>query len=637
MPQPYSDADRAERRAARRRRLSLSNLIASTQDPEIVLAAGVYREQLVLERPVTLVAAGGPGSVRIVTEHGPAVIARAGVLLRGIIVESADPERPVVSIESGAPVFEQCEFRGSRVEAVDGCAPIFRRCTFHRTALAGLYARGRSVIRVEQCLFSGVRGHALVGVESAMLEVHETLVQEAEGAGLRLLGEARAEVRGGAITGSRDPGVVVADAAALRMVGCRIAGGSAEGIRVDGSSALRPPGHRRAPQPAADPDTPTPTLILSTLSSGPLSELRGVHLEDCDIADAALESVLAGGGEIRLDRTRLIGARRSGLLAGGSARVELRGCAVAGAADAGLLARGMAGVRAENLDVVGCGGYGVAVAEHAEVELTDSRLTDTAWTAIHLIGNAVLRAARTAVRESGGHGVHARGHAIAELSECRVEFCTHDGMRVEGTADTVLRDTEFAHCRIGMVLATRHHPVVRDCRVSFMERMGIVVGPGGMPTLSGCTVSDAGAGGIFLDNGSAPRIEDCRVERTGGGGILVCSGAAPTVRGATVSGTAESGLHFHDGASGVFENCRVARRPDGPAAVYLGNGATPQLRGLLEEPETQAGARIETGMRIEARTGIQDGIGTIEDRVDEIEDSAAFAASAREQGAAEIV
>lgn len=591
VPQPYNAADRAERRDARRRRLSLSILIASTQDPEVVLAAGVYREQLLLERPVTLVAAGGPGSVRIVTEHGPALIVRAGAVLRGIIVESADSDRPAVVVESGSPVFEQCEFRGARVETADGSTPIFRRCAFVRTALAGLYARGRSVVRIEQSVFSGIRGHGIVGVESSMLEVHESRVENAEGAGLRLLDEARADVRGGTISDSRDPGAVVADTAALRMVGCRISGGAAEGIRVDGSSPLRPPGQRRAPapQPAADPESPTPTQILRTLSSGPLSELRGVHLEDCDIADAALEGVLVGGGEVRLDRTRLTGARRAGLLAGGSARVELRGCAVAGAADAGLLARGTASVRAADLDVVGCGGYGVGVAEHAEVELTDSRLTDTAQTSVYLIGNAVVRAVRTTLRESGDHGVHVRGHAIAEFNACRVESCAHDGMRVEGTADTVLRDTEFLSCRIGIVLATRHHPVLRDCRVRDVQRMGIVVGPGGMPTLSGCSIVGAGAGGIFLDDNSAPRIEDCRVERTGGGGITVGAGAAPTVRGTTVTGTAESALYFHDGASGVFEGCRVTRRADGPAAVHLGRNATPELRGLVEEIEEPAG------------------------------------------------
>ena len=587
MPQPYSAADRAERRDARRRRLSLSILIASTQDPEVVLAAGVYREQLLLERPVTLIAAGGPGSVRIVTEHGPAVVVRAGAVLRGIIVESADSDRPAVLVESGEPVFEQCEFRGARVETADGSIPIFRRCTFTQTALAGLYARGRSVVRIEQSIFSGIRGHAIVGAESAMLEVHGSQVEDAEGAGLRLLDEARADVRGGTISGCRDPGAVVADSAALRMVACRVTGGAAEGIRVDGSSPLRPPGQRRTPtpQPAADPESPTPTQILRTLSSGPLSELRGVHLEDCEIADAALEAVLVGGGEVRLDRTRLTGARRAGLLAGGSARVELSGCAVAGAADAGLLARGTASVRAAETDVAGCGGYGVGAAEHAEVELTDSRVTDTAQTSVYLTGNAVIRAVRTALRESRDHGVHVRGHAIAEFNACLVESCAHDGMRVEGTADTVLRDTEFARCRIGIVLATRHHPVLRDCRVHDVQRMGIVVGPGGMPTLSGCSVADAGSGGFFLDNGSAPRIEDCRVERTGGGGITVCAGSTPTVRGTTVTRTADAALYFHDGAAGVFEGCRVTRRPDGPAAVHLSRDATPELRGLVEEIE----------------------------------------------------
>ena len=598
MIQPSHAAERAERRAARRRRLSLSILIASSDEPEIVLAAGTYREQVVLERPVTLVAAGGPGSVRIVTERGPALVVRAGALLRGIVVESADPQRPALVVESGSPVFEQCEFLGARAEAAGGSTPIFRRCAFRRTALAGLYARERSTVRLEHCEFEAIRGHALVGADSAMLEVHESLVRDPAGAGLRLLGKARADVRDGTFTGCQDPGAVVADAGALRMVGCRIAGGAAEGIRVDGSSLTRSPGPRR-PAPVADPEAPTPGQILNTLSHGPLSDLHGVVIEDCDIADAALEAVVVGGGEVRLDRTRLTGARRAGLLVGGSARVEVHDCAVAGAGDSGVLVRGTARLRAAELDVVGCAGHGVAGAEHAEIELFDSRLTDTAKTAIHLIGQAVVRATRTMLRETRGHGVHAREHAIVELTECSVESCARDAVRVEGAADAVLRDSEFARSRIGIVLATRHHPVLRGCRVRDIERTGVVVGPGGMPTLSGCTVTDTGAGGIFLDHGSAAQIEDCRVERTGDGGIVVAAQATPTVRGTLVTGSREAGLRFFNGAGGVFEGCRVVVRYDGPPAVRLGENATPVLRDLREELE-EGDAAVEPLLAVSA-------------------------------------
>jgi len=586
-PQHASDGlaapDPAERRAARRRRLSLSILIANTDQAELVLAAGTYREQVVIERAVTLGAAGGPGSVRIVSDRGSALIVRAGVVLRGITLESADPRRPAVLVESGAPVFEDCDFHGARVEAAGGTTPIFRRCSFERTALAGLYAREGSSALIEQCAFSAVRGHALVGADSAMLEVNDCRVDGPQGAGLRLLGAARADVRASTFTDCHGPGVVVADTGALRMVSSRIAGSGAEGIRVDGSSLLRGSTPKRQAPAPVDPESPTPGQILSTLSSGPLSDLHGVIIEDCDIVDTAFEGIVIGGGELRLSRTRVTGVRRAGLLIGGSARVDLRECAVAGAAASGVLVRGTAYVRAAELDVVGCGGYGLAAAEHAEVDLADSRFTDSAQTAVHLVGQAVVRAARTALRESRGHGVHARGHTIAELTACRIESCARDGVRIEGAADAVMRDTEIARCRIGILLATRHHPVLRGCRVREVERMGIVVGPGGMPTLSGCGVTRTGAAGIFLDHGSAAQIEECRVEETAGGGIVVGAGATPTVRRTSVTGTGEAGLYFHDGAAGVFEGCRVTVRADGPAAVHLGKGATPVLRDLHED------------------------------------------------------
>ena len=585
MTQPNLATIGSDRLAARRRRLSLSFLIASSEEAEIVLAAGTYREQVVLERPVTLVAAGGPGSVRIVTEHGPAMIVRAGVLLRGITVECADPRRPALLVESGAPVFEQCEFHGARAEAAGSAAPVFRRCRFERTALAGLYARESSSARIEQCAFSAVRGHALAGADRARIEVYESQVDAAQGAGLRLIGGARAHVGASSFTGCQDPGAVVADAASLRMVSCRITGGAAEGIRVDGGSPPRGADSRRPTAASDDPEAPTAERTLGTRGPDPLADGYGVVLEDCDITDAALDGIVIGEGEMSLNRTRITGARRAGLLAGGTARVEMRECEVAGSAASGVLVRGTARVLATELDAVGCGGHGLAAAEHAEVELHDCRFAESAHTAVHLTDHAVVRATRTSVRGSRSHGVNARGHAIVELTDCRIESCARDGVLIEGAADAMLRECEIWRCRAGVLLSTRHHPVLHGCRVRETERTGIVVGPGGMPTLTDCDVSRAGAGGVFLDQGSAARIEDCRIEETGDGGIVVCADATPTVRRTSVAGTAESGLYFHDQAAGVFEDCRVTVRAGGPAAVRLGRNATPVLRDLEEAAE----------------------------------------------------
>lgn len=560
MPEPNDD-----HRVSRRDRLALSLLIASSTESEIVLAAGTYRERVVVDRPVTLVAAGGPGTVRIVAERGPALVVRAAATLRGIVVECADPVRPAVIVESGAAVFEDCEFHGGRAEVSGSAAPTFRRCQFIGTAHAGLYARNRACVRVERCTFGSVRGHGLVGTDASRFEVHESRVEGSEGAGLRLLGEARADVLSSAFVTCQNAAVAVADTAALRLLGCRVVGGEAEGIRVDGSSPLPRSGSS------------------SANGAGPLAELRGVVIEDCDISDVALEGVVVGGsGQVRLDRSRVTDARRAAVLAGGSARLDLSESVLSGAAAAGILVRGTARVRAAHTDVIACGALGVAAVEHADVELADSRVADSGLASALVTAHAVLRGLRSTLMASRGHGVHARGHAIAELTECRIESCARDAIRIEGSADAVLRESEFARSRIGIVLATRHHPVLRGCRVREVERMGIVVGPGGMPTLTGCSVTRAGAGGIFLDQGSAAQIEDCRIEDAAGGGIVVGVGASPVVRGASVSGTGESGLYFHDGGSGVFERCRVTVRPGGPAAVRLGVGATPELRGLEE-------------------------------------------------------
>jgi hypothetical protein len=615
---------------------SLGALIAGSQNPEIGLAAGTYREQLLLDRPVTLIALEGAGTVRILADRGPALTVRCDVLLRGVIVESLDPQAPALSVTAGAPVFEHCEFRGGRVETLGGSAPTFRHCSFAGSALAGLHAREGSRTRVENCTFERVRGHAVVVADAAALELRDSLLDRAQGAGLRLIGSARADVYSTTIHATGDPGAAVADAAALRMTACRISGCGAEGLRVDGSSlpdAVAPSPASVAAEPmdavgavdvavgvvvdGSDAGSGAAGRILAALSTVPppatagpspgsaafdgsaLADLHGVALVDCEIADCAGEGAVVGGGRLRMERTRVTGSGRAGLLAGGSARIELRACAITGSAGAGVLLRGEVRLRAEGVTVARCGGDGLTATEHAELDLVDTTVEQTDATAIRLGGHAGLRARGSRVRASRAHGLCLYGHALADLDRCRIEACAHEAVRVEGSADAVLRESEFAHCRTGIVLATRHHPVLRGCTVREARQHGIVVSSGGLALLTGCRVLGAGSVGLYLDEDVVARIEDCRIEGTGHAGLLVGRGAEPAVRGLAVSATGAAALYFQDGAAGVFEDCHIEREAGEP--VRLGHGATPDLRKLRGGGGLDAGGERSAGVELPER------------------------------------
>lgn len=529
----------------------ISTLMNTASGAEILLAPGTYRERIVLDRPVVLTAREGPGSVRFLVDHGPAVTVRADAVLRGLVIESADPALPAVLIDAGSPRFQQCEFRGARVETGRAAAPFFHSCEFRGAALAGLYATGRSSPRLHECTFTEIRGHAIVADEWAAPQVLRATILRPAGAGLRASGGARADLADCTITGSRGPGVMVEEQAAVRLRACRIHEAAAEGIRMDGSS---PFGHGRG--------TPDPSQAF-----------HGVTVTDCEISGAATEGLVAAAGEIRLERTRLSGAGRVGVLVQGGAR---------------LLGR--------DLIVTGSGTNGIVVTHDASVDLGEGECTDTTRTAIHLDGHASLKAVNTRIGETPEHGVEARGHAMVDLTGCVLDGCGKDGIRVAGFADATLRDCRVSHCRTGIILATRHHPVLDGCTVSDVERTGVTIGPGGTPLLRGCGVVGAGATGIFIDHRGMPQIRDCRIERTGESGIVVGAEAAPNIHRLTITGAGKHGLHFHAGARGVFEDCDIV--DVALAAVELGRGAVPVIRNCRTPEESGQPAPVELSRRL---------------------------------------
>jgi len=470
---------------------SLAALIAAAHDapggtddvPQIMVPPGVYREPIMLDRPVALIARDGLGSVEIAVDSGVAVTVRADSVLRGVIVRSGDPVLAAISVEAGAPRFEQCEVHGARVETAGDSTALLHACTIRNATLAGLYATGRSRPSLEECVIADTLGHGVAAAQHAAPRVYRTTVSDAAGAGFRIVGDARADIADCSVLGGGGPGLVVEQEAGARMRACRISGAATVGVHIVGSSPLR---DRRLPF-----DTPTPLDDMMSGVYGPAQAVLGVTLLDCEVLAAGAEGLIADGGEIRLERSRIAGSGGSGVLARGSARIEFEVCGVADSTAMGVVVRGGARLTATRLSVAGCGGYGFVAAEGAVVVLGESACTAATLSAVMLSGHAQLSARRTSFGQAAGHGLWVRGHAVLQLDGCEVGDCGQDGIRVEGYGEATVRDSRVARCRSGVVLTTQHHPVLDRCTVADIAGTGITVGPGGIPLIRGCTVSRA--------------------------------------------------------------------------------------------------------------------------------------------------
>jgi parallel beta-helix repeat protein len=555
---------------------------AADGEGEVALAAGVYHERVLLDRPVTLTAKDR-GTVTLFVENGAALTVSCTATVRGLVIETRNQSHAALIVDGGSPVFEECEVLGGRVEVAGNAAPVFRRCRISATARAGLYATGQSHPRLEECVLDAVEGHAIAATDQAVAQIFASVIARAAGAGVRVNGDARAVLAGCAISGSGGPGLLVEGRAGALLRSCQIADGAAEGVRVDGSSAL---------------DDEAPPVASGAASSAdatdPAAPVQGVTLVDCQVSGVAADGIGALAGQIRLIRVRTVAPGQDGVLAGGTAEIQLQDCSITQAPGSGVVVQGGARLNAARLAIASCGEDGITAAENAWVKLVDSRCTGSGRAAIWLAGAAVVEAVGCRIGPTAGHGVLVRGHAMIMSSDSTVDACGQRGIEVGESADAVLRGCVVSNSNGGILLATPHHPVLENCTVTGSQRIGIEIGPGTSAQLHDCRVLGAGPAGVSIGSRSAARLEGCVVQWTEGSGLVVGRDAEPRVRDSTFSSAGQHGLLVSDGGRGLFVDCDLSATT--VSAIHVGQGAAPVLHNCLlqdtgEDPLIDEGAR----------------------------------------------
>ncbi|MEU6207165.1 AAA family ATPase, partial [Micromonospora musae] len=145
---------------------------------------------------------------------------------------------------------------------------------------------------------------------------------------------------------------------------------------------------------------------------------------------------------------------------------------------------------------------------------------------------------------------------------------------------------------VGVSLAGRHRPLLRDCEITGAARVGVLVEEDGSALIHRCTVRGGADAGLYLGARSTAYVMDCLVSEAPGIGIVVSAGAAPTVRSTTVLRTKKNALVVHEGGHGDFVDCTVGEA--GYPAVYVGAVADPSFRRLHVQ-DTARGVALDPG------------------------------------------
>ncbi|SEO71611.1 right-handed parallel beta-helix repeat-containing protein [Actinacidiphila rubida] len=568
-------------------------LRAAGENTVVHVQPGVYRESLVLDGDVVVAAEKGPGTVRVVAAHGPAVRVSDGTpVLRQLTLEGGADRGPTVVAAGGAPVLEGCEIAG-RVEVVQSARAELRSCTVRDAPGSGVHVTGTARAVLDACVVQGAAGHGLTVGDAARADVRGTTVERVTGSGIVMLGASAGTFDDCTVRRTGDAGLVVRAGAHPLLRGCRLHDTKAQGIRI------------AAPSGGAAPAATAPPADGAAAGAG--QEESRIRLEGCEVFGTGQEGVLASAAAVlRLSDCHVHDTGGAGVIVAGPARVELEATRVVDVPSTGLAVMDEAHLLVSGGTVARTGANGVHATDGCTVRLTGCEISATAYTAVNVSGRARAELRGCTVRDSAQHGVRVEGAATLDADDSRVERAAMSGVDVKG-GDAVLRRCVISDAETGVRLETGHRPLLAGCEVLRSGRTGIEVAAATGAIVRGGRVEDCGSAGVFLDEGGESWIEDLAISGTRGSGLVIWAGARPRVRSVTVADTGKNGVYAGDGAGGLLEDCTLSATAF--PAVYVGAKAAPVLRRCLirdtEEDLSQAddaAARFEecrsTGVKV---------------------------------------
>ncbi|MFC9843378.1 right-handed parallel beta-helix repeat-containing protein [Streptomyces sp. NPDC060223] len=458
---------------------SLAAALEAAGDGDVLtVAPGTYRENLVVQRAVTLRGPeGSPGSVRIAPVDGVPLTVCASAVVQDLHVEGQDSAAPALLVEEGTP--ELLDVRivtrsAAGIEVRGGARPTVRRCTVDNPAGIGIAVLdgGGGVFEECEVVAAGQSGIVVRGGGRPRLE--RCRVHHASGAGLSATGEG----------------------SSLEAVGCEIYEVKGSGVQITG----RATGH------LTDCDVHRTTGDGITLDTDAV-----LTLADCRIHDIPENAVdLRSRSVLTLTRTTVRQFGRNGLSVWDpGTRVDANQCEIFDSTG--------------DYPAVWISDGATAVLDSCRVhDVPDALFVLDRGSRADVVDSDLSQVRNTAVSVSDG--------ATAQLDDCRIrDAATGAWFRDHGSGGT-LSGCTVDGTQTGVIVTKGADPTIERCTVTSPAEAGFYVSAGGRGSFHNCRVTDSGGYGFHVIDGARATLKKCRTERCARGGYEFAD--AKTAQGA---------------------------------------------------------------------------------------------------------
>ncbi|MFC7307845.1 right-handed parallel beta-helix repeat-containing protein [Streptomyces monticola] len=446
---------------------SLAAALEAAGDGDVLtVAPGTYRENLVVQRAVTLRGPeGSPGSVRLAPADGVPLTVRASAVLQDLQVEGQDAAAPAVLVEDGAPELSDLRVvtrSAAGLEVRSGARPTVRRCTVDNPAGVGIAVLDGAGGVYEECevVAAGQNGVAVRGGAHPRLE--RCRVHHASGTGISVTGEnSGLEALGCEVYEIKGTGVQVTGRAVAHFTDCDVHRTTADGITLDTDAVLT--------------------------------------LADCRLHDIPENAVdLRSRSVLTLTRSTVSRFGRNGLSVWDpGTRVDANQCEIHDSTG--------------DYPAVWVSDGATAVLDACRVrDVPDALFVLDRGSRADVVDSDLSQVRNTAVSVSDG--------ATAQLDDCRIrEVATGAWFRDHGSGGTLSGCTIDA-AQTGVIVTKGADPTVERCAVTSPSEAGFYVSAEGRGSFVNCRVTGSGGYGFHVLDGCRTSLKRCRTERCARGG-----------------------------------------------------------------------------------------------------------------------
>jgi len=368
---------------------------------------GTYRESLVLDKDVSLIAEGGP--VILESPLGPCLTLRGGqIRLQGLEFRAAPGHpSPLVEVLSGQAILEACTFEVEGGTALlvrgPGVSASLASCHLKPGLAQGLALREGAAATLEDCRAQGFQRDALSLGQESSATLKRCTFMEAAGTALLVHQRSQATLEDCDLEDCRGGGIEVASEGRLQARRCHFTRGAFAGV-----------------------------IAL---------EQAQVDLEDCSLSGmegAGLHA--ARGARIQLRQTRIINNPGYGLTLLDQSLMNAEECEFMASGWPGLFLSGASTAQLRNCKVSDGASYGIVSARQAKGVLEACEIAGNALTGARVESGCSLLLIRCILRDGHDTGLLLYKDAEATLEECVVHRNARGGILLaKDASDPILR------------------------------------------------------------------------------------------------------------------------------------------------------------------------------------------------------